>query len=144
WAPRLLSLAATAGILAAVYGLARHLVGSRPPALAMAGIALCPWFVQTWAPLARVDMLAIALSLGGLLAFARGARLWMVFPLFWLAFFTKQNALLAPIAVLLSLLATGSWRRFALAAAGFALPLAGLFALLVALTHGEAYRHLVT
>jgi hypothetical protein len=143
-APRLLSLVATVGILVAVYALARHLTGSRSTAAALAGVALCPWFVQTWASLARVDMLAILFSLAGLLAFARGGRLWAVFALFWLAFFTKQNALFAPAAVLLALLAAGPPRRFALATLGFLVPLGALFAALVAATGGEAYRHLVT
>jgi len=43
-----------------------------------------------------------------------------------------------------SLALSGSPRRFAAALAGFALPLAALFGLLVFATHGEAYRHLVT
>jgi len=142
--PRLLSLMATGGIVAVVYGLVRRLEGNRPFALAMAGIALCPWFLQTWAPLARVDMLAVFFSLFGLLAFVSGARLWAVFALFWLGFFTKQNALLAPAAVLLSLLSTSPWRRFVKAALGFTVPLALLFGGLTAATGGEAHRHLVT
>jgi 4-amino-4-deoxy-L-arabinose transferase-like glycosyltransferase len=144
WVPRLVSILATLGILAAVYGLARRLGHSRGLAAAIAGVALCPWFLQGWAPRARVDMLAIFFTLAGLCAFLRGWRLWAVFALFWLAFFTKQNALLAPAAVLLSLLRPRPTRRFALATAGFVLPLAALCALLVAATHGEAYRQLVT
>ena len=144
WVPRLLSSLATAGIVCVVYALARQLGNPRAWAAALAGIALCPWFLQTWGPLARVDMLAIFFSIAGLLAFARGARLGTVFALFWLAFFTKQNALLAPAAVLLSLALSGPPRRVLAALAGFALPLAALLGLLVWATHGEAYRHLVT
>jgi hypothetical protein len=144
WVPRLLSSLSTLAIVAAVYGIARALGHARGWAAALAGLALCPWFVQTWGPLARVDMLAIALSSAGLLAFVRGARLGIVFALFWLAFFTKQNALLAPAAVLLSIALKESPRRFAAALAGFALPLAALIGLLVLATRGEAYRHLVT
>jgi hypothetical protein len=107
WVPRLLSSLATLGIVAAVYALARRFGHSRGGAAVLAGIALCPWFVQTWGPLARVDMLAIFFSAAGLLAFRRGARLGIVFVLFWLAFFTKQNALLAPAAVLLSIALSG-------------------------------------
>ncbi|HEY8148688.1 MAG TPA: glycosyltransferase family 39 protein [Vicinamibacteria bacterium] len=144
WVPRLLSLLATVGFVAVVYAIARRLGNPPAWATALAGVALCPWFVQTWAPLARVDMLAIFFSAAGLLAFTRGARLGTVFALFWLAFFTKQNALLAPAAVLLHLAVSGPPRRFAAAFAGFALPLAALFGLLVLATDGEAYRHLVT
>ena len=144
WVPRLLSAAATVALVAAVYALARRLGNRWPAAAALAGIALCPWFVQTWGPLARVDMLSIFFSVAGLLAFVRGSRLGTVFALFWLAFFTKQNALLAPAAVLLSMAVAGPPRRFAAALAGYVLPLAALSGLLVFATHGEAYRHLVT
>ena len=144
FAPRLLSVVATLGILAVVYGLVRTLTGARPLSLAAAGVALGPWFLQTWAPTARVDMLAILFSLAGLLAFARGARRPAVFALFWLGFFTKQNALLAPAAVLLSLVAPGHLRGFARAALGFAAPLLVMLAGLDAATDGNAYRHLVT
>jgi len=142
--PRLLSTVATLAILAAVFGVVRTLAGSRALAAGAAGIALGPWFLQTWAPAARVDMLAIFFSVAGLLAYVRGARLPLVFPLFWLGFFTKQNALLAPAAVLLSLAAPDKVRDFARAAAGFAFPLAALFAILELATGGNAYRHLVT
>src|SRR5260221_13486280 len=96
WVPRLVSVLATVGVLAAVYEIARRLGNSRAWAAALAGLAPCPWFVQTWAPLARVDMLAIFFSAAGLLAFTRRARLGTVFALLLLAFFTKQNALLPP------------------------------------------------
>lgn len=142
--PRLLSTLATLAIVAVMFGLVRTVTGSRALGAAAAGVALGPWFLQTWAPLARVDMLAIFFSLAGLLAYTRGARLPWVFLLFWLGFFTKQNALLAPAAVLLSLAAAGNMRDFARAAAGFALPLAALFAILDWTTGGNAYRHLVT
>jgi hypothetical protein len=142
--PRLLSTLATLGILAVLYGLVRTLTGSGPLAVAAAGVSVGPWFLQTWAPSARVDMLAIFFSLAGLLAFVRGARLPAVFVLFWLGFFTKQNALLAPAAVLLSLAAPGQMWTFSRAAAGFTVPLAVLFGLLDAATDGNAYRHLVT
>jgi hypothetical protein len=144
WVPRLFSILATLGILGAVYAVTRRLGHARAVAAALAGVALCPWFFQTWAPLARVDMLALFFSTAGLAAFTRGARLGTVFALFWLAFFTKQNALLAPAAVLLSLALSGPPRRFAAALAGFTLPLAALIGLLVLATNGEAYRHLVT
>ena len=144
FAPRLISILATVGVLAMIHGLIRTLTGSRPLALAAAGVALGPWFLQTWAPLARVDMLAILFSLAGLLAFVRGVRLPAVFPLFWMGFFTKQNALLAPAALLLSLAASATRRGLLRAVVGFAVPLAGLFGILTVATDGNAYRHLIT
>lgn len=141
--PRLLSLLATVALLPVLFALAVALGVSRRTAFALAGLATCPWFLQTWAPLGRIDMLALLFSFAGLLAFARGARLHVVFPLFWLAFFTKQSALLAPAAVLLHILASRELRRFALAAAGFVLPLLALFASLTIATHGEAFKDMV-
>jgi hypothetical protein len=94
-------------------------------------------------------MPALVLSAAGLLVFVRtggesGPRRYLAFPLFWLAFFTRQNALLAPAAVLLHLL-LGTDRRAAVRATLlFALPLLALFGLLVLATSGEAWLHLVT
>ncbi len=142
--PRLLSFLAAMGLLVVVYAIARRLGLSRAPSLVVTGVAFSPWFFQTWAPLARVDMLALLLSLAGLLAFVRGARAASVFPFFWLAFFTKQNALLAPAAVLCDIAASGDRRRVLRAALGFAVPLAVLFGAADLLTSGELFRHLVT
>jgi hypothetical protein len=89
-------------------------------------------------------MLAFLFSIGGLLAFTRRGSPTLAFPLFWLAFFTKQNQLVAPAAVLLHLLAERDLRRFLRAALGFALPLFAIFGALTAATHGEMYRHLIT
>jgi hypothetical protein len=144
WAPRLLSTACALALLGVFYALVRRLGGSPTLALALTGIAACPWFFQTWVPMGRVDMLAFLLSLGGLLAFVGGKPQALTFSCFVLAFFAKQNALLAPAAVLLHLLAAGDFRRFLRAALGFALPLLGVFAILNLATHGELYRHLVT
>ena len=141
-APRALSLLATLGLVAVVYVFARRLASSRTAGAAFAALVLAPWFVQSWAPMGRVDMWACLLSIAGLLAAARGS-LSIAFPLFWLGFFTKQSALVAPAAVLLHVMIEGPPRRFLRALAGFALPLAVLFGALVIATHGEAYRHLV-
>jgi len=144
-APRLLSLLATLGLLAVLHVLLLRVVAGRWAALALTVLFVMPWFVTTWAALARVDMLALLFSLGGLLVVARhGAtrRAWPALVLFWLAFFTKQNALLAPAAVLGDLLLARD-RRFGRALVAFAAPLALAFGTLVLATHGAAWRHLV-
>jgi 4-amino-4-deoxy-L-arabinose transferase-like glycosyltransferase len=145
WFPRLLALAATLALVSVLYRVLRGLLGERPAALAGAALFTMPWFVSTWAALARVDTAAIALSLAGLgIALERGVsrRAWPALVCFWLAFFTKQNALLAPAAVLLEL-GLARDRRFARAALAYVLPLVALFGLLVAATGGAAWRHLV-
>jgi len=146
--PRLLSLLSTALLLGALFFLLVRLLGDRLTAAFLSLCFLTPWFVQTWAALGRVDMLACLLSLLGLLFWERdreqaGWRRYRAFPLFWLAFFTKQNALLAPAAVLLH-----AWledrRALRRAVPAFLLPLLTLLGLLVAVTGGQAFRHLVT
>ena len=145
--PRSLSLLATAGLLAGLFLLLDRLGTGRLPAALLALGFLAPWFVQTWAGLGRVDMLACLFSVLGLLAWERdrdrpGWGRYRALPFFWLAFFTKQNALLAPTAVLLDLLLEDR-RRFLRALFAFLVPLLLLFGLLVAVTGGEAWRHLV-
>ncbi len=143
--PRLLGLLATLGVLVALYEGLRAFEPDRRVAALVASLFALPWFVATWAALARVDTLAILLSLAGLAIVLRrgaGAGAWPALVCFWLAFFTKQNALLAPAAVALELLLARD-RRFAKAVLAYALPLAAAFGLLVLGTHGAAYRHLV-
>jgi hypothetical protein len=142
--PRTLAFVSGLAVVGALFAVLRRLAPP-PLAAAMALLFLLPWFSTTWAGLARVDTLAIALSLAALgVALRHGAEraAWPALVLAWLAFFTKQNALLAPAAVLGDLLLARD-RRFPRALAAYALPLAALFALLVAATGGEAWRHLV-
>jgi hypothetical protein len=143
--PRALGLAATLGLMVALYRSLRAFLPERASAAALASLFALPWFVTTWAGLARVDTLAILFSLAGLAIVLRhGAsrRSWPALVCFWLAFFTKQNALLAPAAVACELLLARD-RRFPKALLAYTLPLGAAFALLVLATHGAAYRHLV-
>ena len=142
-APRLLSLLATLGLLAALFVLTRRLAGEAAIAGALTALALCPWFVQSWAPMGRVDMLALFFSLAGLAIAVGGRPPGKALALFALAFFTKQNALLAPAALLLYQALEGPPSRAVRAAAAFVIPLAALFGGLAWITGGEAYRHLV-
>jgi 4-amino-4-deoxy-L-arabinose transferase-like glycosyltransferase len=146
WAPRLLALVSTLGALALVYAVLARLLNDRVQALAFAALGAMPWFVTTWAALARVDTLAIVLSLATLALVLRrgvGPSAWPALVLSWLAFFTKHNALLVPAAVLLELLLARD-RRLPRVLAAWALPLAALFGALVLATGGGAWRHLVT
>jgi hypothetical protein len=144
--PRLLAFLATLGLLAVLFVALRRLLGAAAPALAFTLLFVMPWFVTTWAALARVDTTALLLSLAGItvvLGRGTGARAWPALVLFWLAFFTKQNAIVAPAAVLVHL-ALERDRRFPRALLAYALPLGALFGLLVLATRGGAWRHLVT
>jgi hypothetical protein len=131
--------------VAVLYAILRRLLGERWSALAAAALFAMPWFVSTWAALARVDTTAIAFSLAGLgvvLAHGVSRRAGPALVRVWLAVFTKQNALLAPAALLLDL-ALSRDRRLLRAGAAYALPLLALFGLLVLATGGAAWRHLV-
>ena len=146
FAPRVLSLAATCGLLAVLFLLLARLGRDRVAAAFLACALLAPWFVETWAALGRVDMLACFFSVLGLLLWERDREQpsrYRAFVFFWLAFFTKQNALLAPAAVLADLFLEDR-RAFRRALFAFALPLLALFGALVLVTGGEAWRHLVT
>jgi hypothetical protein len=143
--PRLLALVAMLGLLAVLFDTLLFILGDRASALAFTVLFVMPGFVTTWAALARVDAMAIFLSLTGLrIVLRRGTAVaaWPALPLFWLAFFTKQNALVAPAAVLLDL-GLARDRRLGRVLAAYALPLAVLFGLLVLATRGAAWRHLV-
>jgi hypothetical protein len=143
--PRLMAFVAMLGIVVVLFDTLRFVLGARAPALAFTALFVMPWFVTTWAALARVDTMAILLSLLGLSIVLRrgpGVAAWPALPVFWLAFFTKQNALVAPAAVLLELVLSRD-RRFRRVLAAYALPLVALFGLLVLVTRGGAWRHLV-
>jgi hypothetical protein len=143
--PRLLAFVTMLGLLAVLFDILLFILGERASALAFTVLFVMPWFVTTWTALARVDSTAILLSLLGLSIVLRrgpGVAAWPALPVFWLAFFTKQNALLAPAAVLLEL-GLARDKRFARALAAYALPLVALFGLLVLATHGGAWRHLI-
>ena len=146
-APRALSLIATGGLLAVLFLLLVRLSRDRVVSAVLASSLLAPWFVETWAALGRVDMLACCFSILGLLVSERGREptvsRYRAYPFFWLAFFTKQNALLAPAAVLAHVFLEDG-RAFRRPFFFFVLPLLALFGGLVALTGGEAWRHLVT
>jgi dolichyl-phosphate-mannose-protein mannosyltransferase len=144
--PRAVAFAATLALLVLLYRTLRLVLQGRAAPLAFTLVFVMPWFVTTWSALARVDTTALAFSLAGLwLALRREneALPWAACALFWLAFFTKQNALCAPAAVLAELLLSRD-RRFARSLAAYALPLAALVGLLALATHGQALRHLVT
>jgi 4-amino-4-deoxy-L-arabinose transferase-like glycosyltransferase len=146
---RALSVASTLGVIAVVYAAVRQRWPDRALAVAAALLVVAPWFVVSWAPLGRVDMLACLFSVAGLWLFSTPGgpawRRWAAAACFVLGVFTKQTALVAPAAALLSLLRDAEGRRrlpfFLLS---FAVPTALLMLALVLATRGQAWTHLVT
>ena len=106
----------------------------------------CWWPVVVWAPFMRVDMLAIALSLGGLLCVMQGTRHHALFYVgmtaFVMAVFTKQTSFAAPIAVVAVLLVVD--RRVAVRMLAFGFVLGGLgLTVLMGMTHGRFLDHIL-
>lgn len=148
---RAVSLAATVAIALFAGAIAdKALPGdhrARARAIVVAGAALsvfCYWPVLLWAPLMRVDMLAVALSMGGLFlgikALGRPGLIHAAAIAFVAAVYTKQTSITAPAALFLMLL----WLRPKLAWRGIATAVAaGLAALAVMtwLTGGGFIRH---
>lgn len=139
--------ALTSGVLAAMLVEDRRRKQGRWLAACSAGLLVFTFVpVIDWAPLMRVDMLAIALGLLGLVAAFKSIerpRLMLVASLLFVAaIYTKQTAIAAPVATFAVLLAT----RPKLALQGIAACTAlGLAALIVLswLTDGGFYKHVL-
>ena len=146
--PRLISLLATFALAAFLFALLRRRTGNPWMAASFALLFFAPWFVQTWAATARIDMPAQMFSMAGLYAFDRlgargGFRRTLPFLLFGLGFYTRQTTLVAPAAVLGSLLLEPPRRRdFPRALAAFAGPVLGVLLAMTVATRGQAWLHL--
>ncbi len=145
-AARLVSIAATCLLILVLYLLLWNRTKDRLLSLLSALSFLGIWFVRLWAPLGRIDMVVCLFTLTGLFCFQvyQGSRkrYWAFF-FFVLAFFTKQNAVLAPAAVLLYALIRKEQRKYFFSyLAAYLIPIVVLFSLLNLYTHGEAFKHL--
>jgi hypothetical protein len=146
--PRLLSFLATLALVYSLFVLLRRRTGDPWLAASFALLFCVPWFVQTWAATARIDLPAQMLAVAGLLASDRakgrgGFRRDVPFLLFGLAFYTRQTTLVAPAAVLGALLLDPARRReFPRALAAFLGPVLGALLALSLATDGQAWRHL--
>lgn len=102
--------------------------------------------VLSWAALMRVDMLAYALTLAGLLVAGRSAERPMLAiaagTLFTLALYTRQTSLPAPAAAFLVLLAVRPRAAWLMLAASLVTGLAALAALSIA-SHGQFLVHIL-
>ncbi|WP_324808447.1 hypothetical protein SH584_03000 [Sphingomonas sp. LY29] len=112
----------------------------------LAGLAIfCCSAVVLWAPYMRVDMLSVALSLAGLLTAMKALRQPKLIVLaaffFVAAVYTKQIALAAPAAVIVTLLLARPRLAWALVAGCLVLGLTVLIAMQIA-TDGGFARHI--
>ena len=149
WPGRLVS-AVSIWAAALFLGLIVHTTTRDRVAAVIAGLSLAAWpYVVLWSTLARIDNLALALSLGGLWVLVRWpkttAGLLVGGLLLVASIYTRQSyALAAPLAGFVWLWSVAGWRRaFGLAAWVGGLS-GGLFAVLYALTGGGFLLHIVT
>lgn len=152
-AGRIVSIAAALALAAIVAALAQAALGAatgraaRLAAAALAALALLACYpVARWMPLARVDMLATALTMAGLAVavLGRGER-WRPHAaavLFTLAVFAKQTAIAAPVAATVVLLIVRPGDAWRMVATGLVLSCAALGAAML-LTDGGFLRHLM-
>lgn len=152
-AGRMVSIAATLALAAVVGVLAHAALGAaagrtaRLLGAAVAALALLASFpVVRWLPLARVDMLAMALTMAGLAVAVLGqGQRWQPYAaavLFTLAVFAKQTSIAAPIAATLVMLAARPGDAWRMVATGLLLSCAAVAAA-SALTDGGFLRHLL-
>jgi hypothetical protein len=156
-AGRVWTLLAVAALAAVIVAWVRREGGRWLPALAAALIFVGSPYIYHWAPLFRVDLVGLALTLGGLyavfLASPAGAKgseerprpwlLWLAGMLFVAGLYAKQSFLFAPAAALAYLFFfVDRWQAVKMAAAMVVLG-GGLFLVINALTHGGFWYGLV-
>ncbi len=149
WYGRLISWLSMVAAALLVGAIVHALTCDRVAALLSGLFLLTIPYVSYWAPLYRVDALALALSLGGLYVVVRWPdRRWGVYGaalLLIAAVFTRQSyGLAAPLAAFAWLLARRPrWRAFVLAGAVVGTGL-GLFVLLNQVTGGGFWFNIIT
>jgi hypothetical protein len=145
---RLLTFAAAAACAALVTAIARAAGASRGAALVGGALFLANPYVVFWSTLVRIDLVALAFSLGALLVVVRGPRdtrrLLVAGALVLLAALTRQSHLLAAPAAIAVGLVFERRARAAAFVAGFASAVALVTVALAAATHGGFLLHTVT
>jgi hypothetical protein len=151
-AGRIWTLLAIVAVAALVAAWIRRQGGPRLVAVAAALLLVGSPTIYHWAPLFRVDLLGLALTLGGLYAVAvaypprpapgRTALLWAAVVLFVAALYAKQSFLFAPAAAVAYLLVARPRAAVALVA-GMGLLGGGLFLLINLLSRGGFWFGLV-
>jgi len=114
---------------------------------ALSGLFFFPFYVIRWSTMNRPDVLAIALSFAGILAYyfwykKKSPIRFLSIILFLLAYFTKQSAIIAPASVLFYALICDR-KEFAKFSALYFLPLAAGISLLEVATGGLFIEHVI-
>jgi hypothetical protein len=154
-AGRAWTLLALAAVVVLLIAWVRREGGRWLPAVAAALLFLGSPYVYHWAPLFRVDLVGLALTLGGLYAVylccppssdrgqIRKGLFWLAVGLFVAALYAKQSFFLAPAAAVAYLFCCVDRRQAIKMAAAIVLLGGGLFLVINALTHGGFWKGLV-
>jgi hypothetical protein len=137
---RLISLAAGGATLILAAAIVWRETRSKAGAALAAALLVSVGFFAYWIMLMRVDALALALSVLGLLLAMRGRHLAAAL-VFAAALFTRQSAVAAPAAVLAGLLLERRGREAARFALAMGIAVIIPFAALMILTRGWFYAH---
>ncbi|MBK8021624.1 MAG: hypothetical protein IPK19_09380 [Chloroflexi bacterium] len=149
WYGRIISTAATVAA-ALMLSLLAHALTRDVIASAAAGLSLLAIpYIFHWSALARIDALALALSLAGLYVLAQDPGRWFnVFAsilLLTAAIYTRQTYLLtAPLAAFVWLLGRRDVYRALVFAVGLASLVLAIFAISMVLTRGGFFLHLIS
>lgn len=149
WYGRIISLVAS-GVAALMLGLIVHAVTRDLLASVASGLSLLAVpYIFYWSAIARIDPLALALSLTGLWLVVRFHQRWWLIGLAILfltaAAYTRQTyALAAPLAGFVWLLAKRQPYRAMVFALGFGALVLALFMIALVMTRGGFFTHLIT
>ena len=148
-AGRVWTLLAIAAVATLIVAWVRQGGGRWLPAIAAMLVFVGSSYIYHWAPLFRVDLVGLALTLGGLYAVWRGIEsgrprlLWLAVILFVAALFTKQSFLCAPAAAVAYLFFSVDRRRAVQLAVAMGALGGGIFLLVNLLTGGGFWCGLV-
>jgi len=141
---RALSCLAALGVTALIWAMLRRMGTSRSAAAWGAGLFLVSPIVLCFAPLMRVDMIAVVFGMAGLYCVVRGGR-WLIpaVALMVLSIYTRQSSMAPLAASVVYLWWIRERRNAALVAVSSAAVALAVFAMLQLASHGWFYRHVV-
>lgn len=140
--PRMVSLLAALLVAFEIAVLAWGFTDSAGLGISFGALFLTLPLVQQWAPLLRVDLLGLAVSLAGLVVFFRLPRVhFLCAPLFALALLCKVTFLAAPLTCIAILIRRRRWRALLVASVAGAAVLGTAVGALQVSTHGAFLFH---
>jgi len=138
---KLISLFSSFGIGIVLYFLLKRRVKDKHLPLILSLSFFSFYYTFFWSTLPRPDMLGLLFSLLGLYAFKEKKNCWLASFFFTLSFFTKQNYVSAPLAVLIYLFLVGRRRQFLTFLTTLALSFSSLFSLFLLVFGPEFFQN---